>query len=191
MFNYNAKQWGYMAGIGLGIIFVTAFITSQLILPLVFGKPNKVNTPEVIGLSLVQAKRILQEEKLHVVVKDSLYHETAKMDQVLDQSPAPGARIKEDGTVFLVVSKGSKMVTVPSVLGLSFQDAMLTLRNSDLRSTIVDSTFSSNVPRNMVLGSNPSANSKVEKRSLVKLTLSRGSEPLADSLSFLRDESGL
>jgi serine/threonine-protein kinase len=191
MQSMNAKQWGYMIGIGLGIIFVTAFVSSQLILPLVFGGPNKVQTPEVVGLSLAQAKRLLQEEKLHVVVKDSLYSESSKLDQVLDQSPAPGTKIKEDGTVFLVVSKGSKMVTVPSVLGTSFQDAMLTLRNSDLRSAIVDSVFSYSIPRNMVLRSNPSPNSKVEKRTLVKLTLSKGEEPLPDSLSFLLDDSGL
>jgi beta-lactam-binding protein with PASTA domain len=50
------------------------------------------------------------------------------VDAVLDQSPAPGEKIKEDGTVFLVISKGSKMVKVPNVLGASFQDAMITLR---------------------------------------------------------------
>jgi len=189
--SYSAKQWGYMLGIGLGIIFVTAFVTSQILLPLIFGRPDTVHTPEVIGLSLAQAKRILQDEKLHVVVKDSLYSETARIDAVLDQAPAPGAKIKEDGTVFLIVSKGSKMVTVPSILGISFQDAMITLRNSDLRSAIVDSVYSYSVPRNTVLSSTPSANTKVEKRTLVKLTLSRGPEPLPDSLSFLRDESGL
>lgn len=191
MQNYSAKQWGYMIGIGLGIVFVTAFITSQLVLPLVFGRPDTIQTPEVIGLSLNQAKRILQEEKLHVVVKDSLYSETDRVDAVLDQSPAPGEKIKEDGTVFLVISKGSKMVKVPNVLGASFQDAMITLRNSDLRSAIVDSVYSESTSRNMVLRSSPSPNSRVEKRTLVKLTLSRGPEPLPDSLSFLSDDSGI
>ncbi len=180
-----------MLGIGLGIIFVTAFLTSQVVLPLIFGRPDTIQAPEVIGLSLSKAKRILQEEKIHVVVKDSLFSETVRLDVVMDQSPGPGSKIKEDGTMFLVVSKGSKMVKVPDVLGLPFQDAMLSLRNYELRSTIVDSMYSSRYPQNSVVKSIPSANSKVEKRSLVKLTLSRGTEPVPDSLSFLLDESGL
>jgi serine/threonine-protein kinase len=191
MQNYSAKKWGYMLGIGLGIIFVTAFLTSQVVLPLIFGRPDTIQAPEVIGLSLSKAKRILQEEKIHVVVKDSLFSETVRLDVVMDQSPGPGSKIKEDGTMFLVVSKGSKMVKVPDVLGLPFQDAMLSLRNYELRSTIVDSMYSSRYPQNSVVKSIPSANSKVEKRSLVKLTLSRGTEPVPDSLSFLLDESGL
>jgi serine/threonine-protein kinase len=191
MQNYSAKKWGYMLGIGLGIIFVTAFLTSQVVLPLIFGRPDTIQAPEVIGLSLSKAKRILQEEKIHVVVKDSLFSETVRLDVVMDQSPGPGSKIKEDGTMFLVVSKGSKMVKVPDVLGMPFQDAMLSLRNYELRSTIVDSMYSSRYPQNSVVKSIPSANSKVEKRSLVKLTLSRGTEPVPDSLSFLLDESGL
>ncbi|MDD3282832.1 MAG: PASTA domain-containing protein [Candidatus Cloacimonetes bacterium] len=187
----NTKQWGYMFGIGIGIIFVTAFFVSQLLLPLIFGRPDTIQTPEVIGLNLSKAKRILQEEKLHVVVKDSLFNESVKMDIVLEQSPVPGAKIKEDGTVFLIISKGSKMVSVPNVIGSSFQDAMLVLRMSNLRGSVIDSVYSDTTPQNADLRSSPNPNSKVEKHSMVRLTLSRGSQPVTDSLNWLFDESGL
>lgn len=91
-----------MLGIGLGIIFVTAFIFSKMILPLAFGRPKKVETPHLVGLSLAEAKTMLTKKKLHVVVKDSLYSEVTRMDNILDQSPIAGARIREEGTVFLV-----------------------------------------------------------------------------------------
>ncbi|HRX76939.1 MAG TPA: PASTA domain-containing protein, partial [Candidatus Cloacimonadota bacterium] len=90
MHKYNWKKTWYSLGIGFGIIFVTAFIFSQLIFPMLLGRPSIVETPDVVGMGLVQAKRILQEEKLHVVVKDSLFSEIAKVDQVLDQSPKAG-----------------------------------------------------------------------------------------------------
>lgn len=173
-----------MFGIGLGIIFVTAFIISQILLPLAFGRPKKVETPNLVGMGLIEAKNTLIKKKLHVVVKDSLYSEAVKMDQVLDQSPAPGTKIRQEGTVFLVISKGSKMVTVPDLRGSSFQQAMVMLRNYDLRSSIVDSVYSYDYDQNTVLRSSPSAGSKLEKRSMVRLTLSRGPEPQADSLDF-------
>jgi serine/threonine-protein kinase len=180
----DLKKWGYMFGIGLGIIFVTAFIFSQLILPLAFGRPKKVETPYLVGMGLSEAKNALNAEKLHAVIKDSLYSEVIKMDQVLSQAPAPGTRTREEGTVFLVISKGSKMVTVPDLRGNRFQHAMVTLRNYDLRSSIVDSTYSDDYEQNEVIRSQPSAGTKLEKRSLIRLTLSRGPEPKADSLDY-------
>ena len=84
MAQINWTKTGYLVGIAFGIIFVTAFIFSQLIFPFVLGRPSVVETPDVTGLGLVQAKRILQQEKLHVVVKDSLFSETAKAEEVLE-----------------------------------------------------------------------------------------------------------
>jgi len=173
-----------MLGIAVGIIFVTAFLIGQVILPLAIGRPKKVDTPQLIGTSLAQAKRMLNDLKLHAVVEDSLYSETAKLDEILDQSPLPGIEIKEEGTVHLVISKGSKMVRVPDVRGSSFQEAMVMLRNYDLRSTIVDSLYDDSVDRNAVLRSNPSSGTMVEKKSLIRLILSRGPEALPDSLEI-------
>lgn len=175
------KRTGYLLGIGLGIIFVTAFIFSQAVFPLLLGRPSVVETPDLVGLGLVQAKRILQQEKLHVIVKDSLYSEIAKLDEVLEQSPKAGGKLKEDGTVYLVVSKGSKLVQVPNVIGSSFQEALITLRNYNLRYSIVDSLYSDTAPRNTVMRCTPMAGSKIEKKGTVKLYLSKGLESSPDS----------
>ncbi|MDD3563400.1 MAG: PASTA domain-containing protein [Candidatus Cloacimonetes bacterium] len=180
----DLKKWGYMFGIGLGIIFVTAFIFSQLILPVAFGRPKKVETPHLVGMGLAEAKKVLTNAKLHVVIKDSLFSEVIKMDHVLSQAPVPGDKVRQEGTVFLVISKGSKMVTVPDLRGNRFQHAMVTLRNYDLRSSIVDSLYSDEYAQNEVIRSQPSAGTKLEKKSMVRLTLSRGPEPQADSLGF-------
>jgi serine/threonine-protein kinase len=180
----DLKKWGYMFGIGLGIIFVTAFIFSQLLLPLAFGRPKKVETPFLVGMGLAEAKKVLNDAKLHVVVKDSLYSEVIKMDHVLSQAPAPGTRTRQEGTIYVAISKGSKMVTVPDLRGNRFQHAMVMLRNYDLRSSIVDSTYSDEYEQNEVIRSQPAAGTKLEKRSMIRLTLSRGPEPKADSLGF-------
>lgn len=180
----NWKKTGYLAGIGFGIIFITAFIFSQIVFPVILGSASKVETPDVIGLGLSQAKRILMQEKLHAVVTDSIYSENSKVDEILEQSPKPGARIKEDGTVYLVISKGNKMLQMPNVIGLSYEEAMITLRNSDLKSGIVDSLYSNSEPRNTVMRSVPMAGSRVERKTRVKLYLSMGPERMADTTYF-------
>lgn len=176
------QKLGYLAGIGLGIIIVTAFIFSQLVFPIVLGRTPKVETPDLTGMNLVQAKRVLQKEKLHVLVKDSLFSETAPVETVLEQNPEPGEKIRQEGTVYLVISKGSATVRLPSYIGRPFQEVFIGLRNLELFSAVIDSTYSDLYPVNTVVRTIPSSGEKVLKRSTVKLILSRGNYPQADTL---------
>ncbi len=180
--NELMKKVGYIGGIGLGIIIITAFIFSQIIFPLVLGRTPKVETPDVVGMGLLQAKKILQAEKLHVVVKDSLFSETESIETILEQHPEPGEKIRQDGTVYLIISKGSSTVSVPSLVGRPFQEVIISLRNLGLHAMVVDSTYSDAYSVNSVIRSIPSSGSKVNKSSTVKLILSKGSYPMADSL---------
>lgn len=170
----------YLVGIGLGIIIVTAFVSSQLIYPVILGRAQDIETPNVVGISVSSAKRILNESKIHVVVKDSLWSEDAKLETVLEQKPSPGTMIKPDGTVYLVISKGSKVVNLPSLLGMNYQQAYLLLRNMGLKSIVADSTYSESYPVNSVIQSIPNEGTKVKKNTIVRLYLSRGPEPIEE-----------
>ena len=172
-----------MLGIGLGIIVVTAFVFSQLVFPVLLGRTPKIETPDVLNLSLLQAKNKLQKEKLHAVVKDSLFSETAEVEAVLEQSPNAGEKIRQDGTVYLIISKGSATVKVPYITGKSFQEAFIVLRNNNLHGIVADSTYSDLYPANCVVRSVPASGDRVNKETTVKLILSRGSMALPDSLA--------
>jgi len=180
----GTKKAGYIVGIGIGIIIVTAFVFSQILFPVILGRTPKVEVPSVVGMTLVQAKRVLQEEKLHVIVKDSFFSDVAAAEVVLEQNPVAGEKIRQDGTVYLVISKGSSTVTLPSLIGKPFQEAFIILKNLDLYSSVVDSTYSDIYPVNTVIRSIPAAGEKALKKSTVKLILSRGPEPVADTLNY-------
>ncbi len=182
MKDIDYHKLGYLAGIGLGIIIVTAFVFSQVIFPIILGRTPKVETPDIIGMNLVQAKRTLQKEKLHVVVQDSLFSETAPVETVLEQIPEPGDKLRQEGTVYLVISKGSATVRLPSYIGRPFQEVFIGLRNLELFSAVIDSTYSDIYAVNTVVRTIPSSGEKVMKRSTVKLILSRGDYPQADTL---------
>ncbi|HQO17943.1 MAG TPA: PASTA domain-containing protein [Candidatus Cloacimonas sp.] len=180
----GTKRIGYIIGIGIGIIIVTAFIFSQMLFPLILGRTPKVEVPSVTGMPLIQAKKLLQEEKLHVIVQDSLFSDVAAPEVVLEQSPLAGEKLRQDGTVYLVISKGSSTVTLPSLIGKPFQEAFIVLKNLDLHCSVVDSTYSDIYPVNTVIRSIPSTGEKTLKKSTVKLILSKGSEPVPDTLNY-------
>lgn len=184
------RKAGYMILIGLGIILVTAFVTGQLIMPLIFAKPKNIEVPNLIGKNISTAKRILQEAGLHAVVRDSVWSDTAKIESVLEQHPEPGELTKLEGTVYLVICKGSQIVAVPGVVGRSYEEAFIALRNSGLRASVADSLYSESYPVNTVIRTSPPNGSRVDKNAMVRLFLSRGPEPMSDSLRASNDPPG-
>lgn len=170
------KVW-LTLGIGAGIIFLSAFVTSQLIFPLLFGRPKNIEVPDLVGKNLAWARRELVDLGLHVVVKDSIWSENDRVDTILDQDPKPGGKARPESSVYLLISRGSKIAAVPSIIGVSYHEAYFTLRSVDLKATVVDSLYSDSYSVNTVIRCSPVVGSKVEKNSKIRLWLSRGPEP--------------
>lgn len=175
------KKFIYLAGIGFAIIILVAFVSSQLIYPILLGRPGEVEVPSVTGLNLSQAKKLLHEKRLHVVVRDSVWSEEAKVEYVLDQHPVAGEKLKQDHAVYLVISRGSREVKVPNILGMPYQQAFVQLRSNTLRTVIADSLYSDQYPINTIARVSPSVGTKVNKESSVRLFLSRGPEPIPEA----------
>ncbi|HRY84246.1 MAG TPA: PASTA domain-containing protein [Candidatus Cloacimonadota bacterium] len=176
MKNYQWKKTGYIIGIGFGIVMVVAFISSQLLYPIFLGNSEKAEVPDVVGLGLSTAKQKLRENRLHIVVKDSVWSEEAPVEYVLEQKPEAGKQLKQDQAVYVVVSRGSRVITVPQILGMPYQQAYIMLRTSSLKTVIADSLYSEKYPANSVIRCSPSPGNKIEKGKTVKVFLSRGSQ---------------
>ncbi len=177
MTDLQKKKLLYTLGIGFGIIFLSAFLTSQIFMPLLFGRARSVKVPNLVGSSLSASRRKMKEMGVHVIVRDSVWSETEPIETILEQSPKEGKKVKPEGTIYVVVCMGSKLVTVPTVIGSNYTEAFLLLKNAGLRSTVADSLYSESYRANTVVRSNPTVGTKIEKGNTVKLYLSRGPEP--------------
>jgi len=180
--NTKFQTFIYYSGIGLGIVLLSAFVSSQLIYPLILGRPKNVETPNLSGMNFASAKRLLNTTKLHIVVRDSVWSDDFKAETVVEQKPEAGTMLKPDGTVYVVLSKGSRDIILPSVLGLSYQQAIAQLRNLGLRAVVIDSLYSDGYVANSVLRTSPSPGMKIMKTATVKLILSKGADPMADQV---------
>ncbi len=172
----------YYLGIGFGIVFCIAFITSQLVMPLFFGRAKTIEVPNLSGMTVSQAKNILTTKKLHSVVKDSIWSEETKTGRIISQKPSAGSYLKPDGTVYVIISKGTKNVRMPDVIGLSVQAAWIQLKNAGLYGSVVDSLYSEEYPVNTVVQTSPVEGKLLTRQSRVKLYISKGRTPLSDSL---------
>ncbi|MDN5363642.1 MAG: eukaryotic-like serine/threonine-protein kinase [Eubacteriales bacterium] len=155
-----------------GILF---FVGLGIALNLLLAVPDVV-VPDVRGMTLDQAERILEERGLRALVIDQQYSSEVPAGQVISQVPEPGRKVKKGRTVNLVLSKGVETVSVPDVRGKEVQYARFALEDRGFKVEITYE-FSDTVPQDRVIDQAPEPGSWVEKGSTVTLTVSKGKEP--------------
>ena len=101
------------------------------------------------------------------------YNNSAPKGTVLEQSLPPGAREGLGAKITLVVSGGQRMVTVPTVTGMTRIEAQVLLEKEGFDVGDV-SEAPSNAPRGTVIGTRPAAGSAVSVPSTVGIVLSGG-----------------
>lgn len=135
--------------------------------------PRDVKVPNVTGLMFDEAKQRLAQAGFKAEHGEQHYNNSAPKMTVLEQSPPPGTREGVGGTITLVVSGGQRMVTVPTVTGMTRIEAQVLLEKDGFDVGDVGEA-NSNAPRGTVVGTRPAAGSQVTVPSTVSLVLSRG-----------------
>ncbi|MGH8895254.1 MAG: Stk1 family PASTA domain-containing Ser/Thr kinase, partial [Actinomycetes bacterium] len=118
----------------LGLAVLAVFVIAAVLGRELFngGGGGTVAVPEVSGLTVPQAQEALQAEGLRLGQEEPKNDATVPEGNIIDQSPEAGAQLEEGGAVDVVVSAGIEETTVPSLVGLSLDEARQALREADL-----------------------------------------------------------
>ncbi|MDW4904709.1 Stk1 family PASTA domain-containing Ser/Thr kinase [Streptomyces sp. ADMS] len=95
---------------------------------------------------------------------------------ICDQSPDPKVKVNKGDTIALVVSTGAPKVAVPSVVGLSLEEAQAKLEGDDYGFAVKTESRESSEDPNSVLEQNPKFGSEVEKGSTITLIIAKEEE---------------
>ena len=133
------------------------------------------SVPDVVGQTRSSATATLNNAGFYVTV-DQQYSDTVEEGVVISQTPSSGSKLKAEGTVNIVVSKGkeSKAVSVPSVVGQSEGSAMTTLNNAGFKVT-TEYQASSSVSSGNVISQTPTSGTELDPGKTVHLVISTGS----------------
>ena len=82
------------------------------------GHGESVKVGSYVGKNVKEVTRSAEGEGFDIVVTDSLYREGFAADLVLEQNPAPNAKVKEGRTVYLKITKAvGDLVELPDIAG--------------------------------------------------------------------------
>lgn len=150
-----------------------------------FFNQEEVTVPDVTGKQLALARQLLEDGNLRVNVAET-YNGNVPPGQVVSQDPESGKTVRSARLVTIYVSKGGEELDMPDLKGLTKSAAMEVITKAGLN---LDSTYEkySEEEPGTVLSHDPAAGTKINRGSLVDITVSRG-ESTTPSKNYEEDE---
>ncbi len=137
-----------------------------------------VPTPDVIGQSVPDATSALKAAGLSIAVAGDAFSEDVAKGLITATDPAPGAGVREQGTVSVTVSKGPERIAVPDVSGQSPEAASTAITGSRLVPGPTAPAFDSSVPVGAVVRTDPKAGALVKPGATIAIIVSKGPQPI-------------
>ncbi|WP_263411300.1 PASTA domain-containing protein [Terriglobus tenax] len=109
------------------VALLSAFITMRLA---IHGR--EVGVPDFSGLTYEEAAAKARDTGLNMTLDNRYYSAVVPAGRVLQQYPAPGARVRRQWEVRVTQSLGPQRVTIPNAVGMPLREAAVTLRRGGL-----------------------------------------------------------
>lgn len=172
MKNLIEKPFVKKSLITIGAIIVFLLIFDNIIMPWYVSSSEEV-VPKVVGLSDSEAIEKLEDAGFEPVISDTSYETNQPAGKIFLQKPEAGKIVKKGRTVYLFVSGGEQLVTVPQLKGKNIVDAKLALERVGLKLGQVE-LVSSNYPKDMIFDQQYVEGTKLKKGETIKIFVSSG-----------------
>jgi eukaryotic-like serine/threonine-protein kinase len=154
-------------------------IAMLIVVALVYGiyllfSGSGVSVPSVVGMSAQSAEATLKSAGLASAISEELFSEDIPAGKVISSSPGGGAHIPENGRVNLVLSKGPERISVPSLAGLTTEQATANISAVGLHPGNLTQQFSTDFEVGRVISSSPTSGTPVKRGTLIDLVISKG-----------------
>ena len=161
--------------IGIILLFVIAFGITFYVMKV--GRLKDVQIPNLVGLSVQEAKTKLSESNLVYELLEEEYSADVPLGYVIKQEPAfvENYKIKEKNVIKVVVSKGQKIVEVPKVVGEEKDKAIEKLEALELK-VEVEEEFNNKIQAGYVISQDKEEKSQMKAGETIKIVVSKGIE---------------
>ena len=138
------------------------------------SEDGKVEVPDIVGETLEDAEKMLQDANLKWQLQP--VDSEAAANEVTDQDPAAGEMVDEYYRVTIYYSQNDDGATIPDVVNDTEADARKKIEEAGLVVGNTKEEYSSTVEAGKVIGTDPVIGSSVDKGTTVNLIISKGTE---------------
>jgi eukaryotic-like serine/threonine-protein kinase len=149
-------------------------LLNYIVLPLYVNHGGRTTVPGVVGMSLEEAQKSLEQAGLRIVHGETRPDPAFAPGLVIQQNPAASAVVKEGRRVYVTISGGEVQVPVPSLRGRSMRDARFSLERFGLKLGSVSYDTSDTYPENTIIYQSAAADTRIAKGTTVNIVVSKG-----------------
>jgi eukaryotic-like serine/threonine-protein kinase len=158
------------------VLIIVVMLIDGIILPNMIKERETVKMPELIGVNIEEAKKILADRGLQITKIDYQHSITQKEDNIINQTPNPNQMIKVDRNITLIVSKGEEKVKMPYLVGQPLRIAKVELMNKGLKAGKTSYEFSTLYGNDTIVEQSMKPESMIPYGSVIDFVISKGSE---------------
>jgi eukaryotic-like serine/threonine-protein kinase len=140
------------------------------------GKILKI--PQVVGKSMADAKKQLDDQGFDIVIQDSVYVDTIAPLVVVKQFPEQDEEVKINRTVYLTVNRSvPPLIQMPQLVGQNFRSAAILLKQTGLKlgdTSFVPDFAKNSVKKQLFNGQEIVFGTKIPMGSKIDLVISNG-----------------
>lgn len=168
-------HWAVKNILGMAGVYIVVILTAALSLGLFTRHGKEIKVPDFTGMTVPQAESLAQQNKLEVLVSDSVYVRRMAPGSIYRQNPTPGSGVKQGRKIRLVINAVSpKQVVMPNVVGYSLRQATSEIIGAGLK--VGTLSYTNDFATNNVLvqtyrGEAVEAGTLLESDSVIDLTL--------------------
>lgn len=146
---------------------------------IVSGGATKIKMPDLVEDDLDTAKTILSSYGLKISRSDEEYSDDIPKGKIIRQTPEKDTDVDENTEITVVISKGPKIRknTVPSVVGMSEEDAKSKIINSGFKVNSVTQKTEDQSQNGIVLGQSVEGGETITAGKTITITVGIYSEP--------------
>lgn len=156
-------------------VIIAGAICAFLVYQNMFDVSDTV-VPSVIGDELNSAQEKLYDAELKIYVSGEEFDERISQNKIITQDPASGVKVKKNREVYVVVSKGSKVMilNVPDLRNKELDEATALIEEYGLTLGRITYTNHFSVPEDVVIAQTPEPGNINSNNKNINLLVSKG-----------------
>jgi len=155
-------------GLAIGMFILTL----RILVP-----AEKIEVSSIVGTDIREAAILLGERDLGLRVVEKSYSSEIPRTIIISQVPFPGTKVSKNRVVEVVVSEGSKIITILSLVGKELREAEIYLSQRGLKIRNVSYVYV-DYPQGKVFSQDPPPLTQINREEGVSLLVSLGKREL-------------
>ncbi|MDP2365200.1 MAG: PASTA domain-containing protein, partial [Ignavibacteria bacterium] len=158
--------------VGLGILIAIILIFNFILLPM-YVSGSEIHVPNVVGMTEEEAFEALEDADFNPQISDTSFGVSLPPGRIFLQKPEAGKLVKEGRTIYLFISGGEQIISLPLLKGKSVRDARLALERIGLKLGNIEELASTH-PKDMVFDQQFAEGTNLKKGQSVGISVSIG-----------------